>query len=317
MEKCKMIRIGAVNIDVSHPWTFSDYFLKGSRAKYVAVYNDGFRGDTEVEAFIQKQGLEKRCKSLDELVEMTDVGFVHDCNWRKHLDHAMPFIRRGKPVFIDKPIVGSEADCRRLESLAAEGAVILGSSSVRYCRELEAFMQKSETERGKVLRGYGITGLDEFNYAVHTVEGIGALLGTGALSCRLVDSCRTPAGLCETYLVRFPGDVSAMYTTFCGIWRPFDFIIMTTETTTPLRIDTGNLYAAMLDKICDSIEKKKSRMAPVKALTESIRIMLAGRLSREGGGREVALADIPADDPGFDGDAFEHAYAAAAKKIYI
>ena len=38
-----MIRIGAVNIDTSHPLAFSEYLLKGNRARYVAVYNDGFR----------------------------------------------------------------------------------------------------------------------------------------------------------------------------------------------------------------------------------------------------------------------------------
>jgi len=309
-----MIKIGAVNIDISHPRTFAKHLLQGNRARYKEIYNDGFRDDAEVEEFITKYGLEKRCQSIDELADKVDVGFIHDCNWQKHLDHAMPFIRRGKPVFIDKPIVGSEADCRRLEALVKKGAVIYGSSSVRYCRELDAFMQKPEAERGKIIRAHGMIGSDEFNYAVHAVEGIGTLLGTGALSCRIVDSQQTQAGLCETYLIKFHGDVTAMYTTFIGNWRPSDFVIMTTKTTTLLRVDSGSLYSALLDKICDSIESRQSQMAPVKALTESVRIMLAGRLSKEQGGAEVALIDIPVDDPGFDGDAFEREYAEKAKQ---
>ena len=48
-----MIRIGVVNIDVSHPKAFSEYLKKGNRARYVAVYNEGFRGDDEVEGFIK------------------------------------------------------------------------------------------------------------------------------------------------------------------------------------------------------------------------------------------------------------------------
>jgi hypothetical protein len=71
-----MIKIGVVNIDVSHPKAFPEYLKQGNRARYVAVYNDGFRGDDEVEGFIKKYNLEKRCQSIEELAEMVDIGFV-------------------------------------------------------------------------------------------------------------------------------------------------------------------------------------------------------------------------------------------------
>ena len=120
-----MIRIGVVNIDVSHPKAFSEYLKKGNRARYVAVYNDGFRGDDEVEGFIKNYKLDKHCKTVEELAEMVDIGFIQGCNWNKHLNYVQPFIDRKKPVFIDKPIVGSLADCKKLEELASKGAVIL------------------------------------------------------------------------------------------------------------------------------------------------------------------------------------------------
>ena len=53
-----MIKIGVVNIDTSHPLAFSEILLKENRARYAAVFNDGFRGDDEVESFIKKRGLE-------------------------------------------------------------------------------------------------------------------------------------------------------------------------------------------------------------------------------------------------------------------
>lgn len=49
-----MIRIGVVNIDVSHPLAFSQILNQEDRARYVAVYNDGFRSDEEVDAFIHR-----------------------------------------------------------------------------------------------------------------------------------------------------------------------------------------------------------------------------------------------------------------------
>jgi hypothetical protein len=48
-----MIRVGTVNIDTSHPIAFAELFLKDGRAKYTAVYNDGFRTDDEVKNFIK------------------------------------------------------------------------------------------------------------------------------------------------------------------------------------------------------------------------------------------------------------------------
>ena len=109
-----MLRIGVVNIDVSHPKAFSEYLFRGERARYVAVYNDGFRGDDEVEGFIRRYGLEKRCRTIEELADCVDIGFVQSCNWSKHVSQARPFIERGKPVFIDKPIAGSPAGFRAL-----------------------------------------------------------------------------------------------------------------------------------------------------------------------------------------------------------
>ena len=309
-----MIRIGAVNIDISHPRSFADYLSKGNRARYVAVYNDGFRDDTEVEAFIQKNSLEKRCRTLEELADCVDVAFVHSCNWDKHLAHARPFIARKKPVFIDKPIVGNIRDCKTIETLAAAGAVILGSSSVRYAQEIVNFVGQPESERGKILNVFGTAGVDEFNYGVHVVEGIAGIVGTGAQSCAFMGRSNIDGKICETFFVKYASGVTATYNTFQGAWQPFEFVIMTTKATYQFRVDTKNIYAALLDKICDHMETKKNSIVPVPALTESIRIMLAGRISREQGGRECRLADIPDNDPGYDGNVFERAYAAAAKK---
>ena len=55
-----MLRIGTVNIDTSHAPSFAEILAKGDRARYTCVYNDAFRTDEEVNAFIEKFGLEKR-----------------------------------------------------------------------------------------------------------------------------------------------------------------------------------------------------------------------------------------------------------------
>lgn len=312
-----MIRIGGINIDVSHPLAFSKYLQQDNRARYVAVYNDGFRGDDEVEGFIKQFDLEKRCTSIEELADSVDIGFVQSCNWDNHIKQAMPFIERGKPVFMDKPIVGNLADCRKLEELVESGAVILGSSSVRYCEEVVNFNSQPEEERGKIMNVYGTAGVDEFNYAIHIVEAIGALVKSEAISCRFIGSTTIENVHSETFLIQYKNGVTANYTTCQGCFHPFDVVIMTTKSTYSFRVDNTKIYSALLDRICDFMETGKNDFAPITKLTESIKIMLAGRISRSNGGSEVNLSDIPDDDPGYDGDIFEKEYAAQAQTLYL
>lgn len=312
-----MIRIGVVNIDVSHPKAFSEYLTKGSRARYTAVYNDGFRSDDEVKAFINNFGLEKRCNSIEELADIVDIGFIQSCNWDNHLKQALPFIKRGKPVFIDKPIVGSLKDCIDLEELAQKGAVVLGSSSLRYAGEISNFLSIPEKERGKIVSVFGSVGIDEFNYGIHVVEPIEEIAGAEALSVRFVGRAEVEGSICDTYFIKFKNGISAVYNTFTGVWQPHELLVITTKGTYNLDIDTTKVYGALLDKICDYMETGENKLAPPERLTASIKIMLAGRLSKEGGGAEIKPEDIPADDPGFNGKEFNIKYASTASKIYL
>jgi len=312
-----MFKIGAVNIDTSHPKAFSEYLAKSSRARYTAVYNDGFRTDSEVENFMRKNNIENRSESIEEMADIVDIGFIQSCNWDNHIKQAMPFIERGKPVFIDKPIAGSMPDCRKLEELASKGAVILGSSSVRYAEEIADFINTPEDERGRILNVFGTSGVDEFNYAIHIAEAIGGIIGTGAVSNKFVGRAETDGKKCETFFVKFKNGITATYNAFHGVWHPFEVVIMTTKDTYRLRIDAGKVYEALLDRLCDYMETKVNRLAPVEAITESVKIMIAGKISRENGGNEISLCDIPENDPGYDGNLFEQEYAlTASKKIY-
>jgi len=312
-----MTRIGVVNIDTSHPKGFADYLKKGARARYVAVYNDGFRGDDEVEGFMKSYGLERRCKSVEELADLVDIGFIQGCNWDLHLKHAMPFIERGKTVFIDKPVVGNLADCAKLEALTASGKLILGSSSARYAEEIVAFAEKPESEIGRILNVFGTAGVDEFNYAIHVVEAFGGLLGSMAVSNKFIGSTRIDGKTNECFFLRFSNGATGTCCLTYGLWQPFEIVVTTTKGTFQFRVDSSKIYGALLDRICDFMETGRNGLAPVSAITNSIKAMLAGRLSKEQGGVEVNVSEIPKDDPGFDGAAFANHYSSTTVKIYI
>lgn len=311
-----MIRIGAVNIDTSHPLGFGEVMEKQARARYVGVYNDSFRPDSEVEGFISRFGLEKRCDSLQELAAMCDIGFIHGCNWDDHLRCALPFFEQGKPVFIDKPLVGNLADCRRVEELVQQGAVILGSSSARYAYEIQEFLAIDREERGDVVSVLGTAGVDEFNYGIHIVEAIGGVLGQGAQSVRWMGRGNAGGTYSESYFVQFQDGPSAVFNTFTGTWQPFVMTIMTTKSTYHFRMDSNRLYEALIHEICNFMEGKPSRMVDAGALLESVKVMLAATASRARSGETITLTDLTNEMPCYDGHAFWESYGAAAGKLY-
>ena len=311
-----MIRVGAVNIDTSHPMGFADVMETGNRARYVGVYNDSFRDDREVEGFIRRFNLEKRCDSLEELAQMCDIGFIHGCNWDDHLRCALPFIRQGKPVFIDKPIVGNLSDCEKLLSLARDGAVILGASSARYAYEIQQFLSIPEEERGQIVQVFGTAGVDEFNYGVHIAEALAGIMGSGFTSVRFMGRGQAGGKYSETYYLEHTSGASAVFNTFTGTWQPFVITIMTTKTTYHFQIDSSRLYAALVEQICNFMEGKPHILAGCEELTESIRVMLAATASRADNGAAVTLNELRADGPSYDGAAFWSEYGAASGPMY-
>lgn len=130
---------------------------------------------------------------------------------------------------------------------------------------------------------------------------------------KFISSTEINDNLVEQYFVRWKKGESVIYQTQTPQWQPFDVVITTTKNIHHFRVDTTKIYKAMLDRICDFMEKGRL-MAKITDLTETIKIYLAGKKSKENKGEEVKLIDLKTDDLGFDGNVFEKEYAAKNKK---
>lgn len=311
-----MIRVGAVNIDTSHPMGFGEVMESNERARYVGVYNDSFRDEEEVNGFIHRFGLEKRCDSLEELAELCDIGFIHGCNWDDHLRCAMPFLQKGKPVFIDKPLVGNLSDCRRVAQLAKEGAVILGASSARYAFEIQEFLSLPSDERGEIVQVFGTAGVDEFNYGIHIAEALAGIMGPGVQWVKYLGRGEAGSKYSESYYLQHEGGASAIFNTFTGVWQPFVITVMTTKNTFHFKLDSSRLYSALVEQICNYMEGKPHLLANCDALLESVYVMLAATASRKEQGRPVSLHSLSESGPSYDGTSFWQEYGAASGAMY-
>lgn len=313
-----MIKIGCVSIDVSHPLGFAEELEKNCMdMKYEYVCKESFRGDEEADWFVERFGLKGKTETIEEMADKVDVGFIQACNWEKHLDHALPFIRAGKPVFIDKPIVGSMRDVKRLRELVKEGAIILGSSSARHAGEIQEFLNKPVEERGEIVSIFGTCGMDNFSYSIHIVEILSELAGAKGISCTY-GGCGTSSdgNKVEIYQIEFENGVTATYHTYIGGWRPFHLTIMTTKGSYQIAIDSTKIYAALLREVYRQLRYGKSHLSDIETLINCTMVMLCGQKSREEmDGKRVALEQLTEQDR-FDGYAYEKDYGAKATIMY-
>lgn len=204
-----MIRLGIVDFDTSHVVAFTqrlhhqgvpeEQWVDGARvvlgcpgtsallpAEKVAEYADAVAG----------MGV-RLVERPEEMIGQIDAVLIESNDATVHLERARPFLEAGVPMFIDKPFAASLADAREIARLArAKGAPLFSSSSLRYAPEVTAKRERA-SESGALL------GLDVwtpgsvnhcnpglFNYGVHGVEPLYALMGQG---CEVV-SCHTTDG---------------------------------------------------------------------------------------------------------------------------
>ncbi|MBI3824142.1 MAG: Gfo/Idh/MocA family oxidoreductase, partial [Planctomycetes bacterium] len=197
----KLIKIGMIGLDTSHVPAFTGLFNdpknEGDLAgfKVVAAYRGGSKDipasfnrlDMFTKQIQEKYGVEI-VDSIDELLKRVDVVLIESVDGRPHLDQAIPVLKAGKLLFIDKPIAGSLADVIRIFELSREYKTpVFSSSSLRYATNIRA--AKADPKLGKVLGCISYSPCeiephhpDLFWYGVHGCEALYTFMGTGCKS---------------------------------------------------------------------------------------------------------------------------------------
>jgi predicted dehydrogenase len=304
-----MIRIGLVDLDTSHPQAFTTILnaVPGVQVAALCDHHDVWPEEYGLR-FAHYNGITHVCKAAEEMVPLVDAAMVHAVNWDAHLDRALPFLRAGKPVLIDKPVVGSLADCRRLEEYIREfPGLLFGGSSLRFAeevRELKAQLDGSGAVVSVNANGPG----DFFSYGIHTTEMAQAVLGRGATEVAYIGGTRSTA-LAVSYgdgpLLLLQLGLPAQEWTLC----------VHTESRSMLsaRVDPARLYAPFLRAFLEGCRGERTQQPEtIQGALEAVKIHLAADQSRRTG-RTVALEEI-AGDAAFDGGAFASEYAAGKRK---
>jgi predicted dehydrogenase len=192
-------KIGIIGLDTSHSTAFTKALNESAAGntfggfRIVAAYPNGSNdiksstdripGYTEE---VKKYGVEI-VNSVEELIKAVDFVLLETNDGRLHLEQALPVMKAGKRMFIDKPVAASLADAIAIYNAAEYYKVpVFSSSSLRYITGAKEIVEGSI---GKVLGAdtYSPCSLEKthpdlFWYGVHGVETLFTVMGTGCKS---------------------------------------------------------------------------------------------------------------------------------------
>jgi len=196
--KEKVMRLGMIGLDTSHAPAFAKLFNDDKNSqeyggmRLVAAFPGG---SADIESSHSRvAGYTQELKALnveivgsvEELVGKVDAVLLESVDGRPHLAQALPVIRSGKPLFIDKPLAGSLADAIAIDTLAKKyKSRWFSSSSLRFSPSI--YRWRTDKALKDSIRGAAAwspcslekTHPDLFWYGVHGVEMLYTVMGTG------------------------------------------------------------------------------------------------------------------------------------------
>jgi hypothetical protein len=193
-------KLGLIGLDTSHVTAVTKALNypgpndNWNGYRVVAAYPT--KGSPDMPASIDRlEGFTKSVKemgvelvgSIDELLKKVDVVMLESVDGRRHLAEALPVIKSGKRLYIDKPLAASLADSIAIFNAAEKyNNPVWSTSSLRY---MEGVKEVNEGKVGKVIGAntYGDGYIepnhpDLFYYCIHGIELLFALMGTGCKS---------------------------------------------------------------------------------------------------------------------------------------
>lgn len=198
-------RIGIIGLDTSHSTAFTKALNDPSAGpqfqgyKVVAAYPQGSRDiQSSVERIpgytedVKRMGVEI-VGSIDELLQKVDFVLLETNDGRLHLEQAIPVMKAGKRMFIDKPIAASLVDTIAIFDAAEYyKTALFSASSLRY---IAGAKEIAEGSIGQVIGAevYSPASLEKthpdlFWYGIHGVETLFTIMGTG---CKTVSRAFT------------------------------------------------------------------------------------------------------------------------------
>lgn len=151
-----------------------DYVTKRDSSEF------GFEDVRVTDAWTQDQALTERlCKACliphasqnpEDMINKVDAVILARDDYDKHFEMAMPFLKAGKYVFIDKPLSLNPQQLNQFRPYLENGR-LMSCSGMRYAIELDD-IRKNIAELGQIMLIHGIAPNSWEKYGIHLLEAI-------------------------------------------------------------------------------------------------------------------------------------------------
>lgn len=266
--KCRIvIRIGLIGTQSMHAWSFAkccnvpnengEYLVPDCRVVAICGIDDT-KEHIEETADIGNVPLivdspEKLCDLCDAIMVLTRKGDTH-------IKYALPFIQKGYPVFIDKPVCISDEDISILENeVEMHDCIIAGGSGLKNGKSLKELKEIINSDRLGNIKGISINhnaDIDcEYNgiyfYACHAVEILLELLGRDICSVDVSVLSHDNFTVCVKYTDKF---ANLIFISGCG-----DYFanIYGDKKSVSYKIDQSDIFSSTIIDFADRIRNNK------------------------------------------------------------
>lgn len=120
-------------------------------------------------------GITNVVERVEDMIGQVDAVILARDDAEFHREMAMPFIKAGVPIFIDKPLAITQSDLDWFDEQQAAGKFIMSCSSMRYANECRVIKQNLQS-LGKLELVTAVGKKDWLKYGVHMIEAIFATL---------------------------------------------------------------------------------------------------------------------------------------------
>ena len=254
-------------------------------AKITCVCCTGFAGREEAQHVARAAKIPTVYDCPEEMIGNVDAVIVATDNGNEHVERCRPFVEAGIPMFIDKPLVNTEADLRTFLQWRKEGANFISSSCMRYAKEYEPYYV-NHYELGKLM--YICSPMSKIyeTYGIHALEAMYPMLGQGFVSVRHTGTYEQAflhikhASGCNVNITQGIGQAGAGMTVIgtCGS----KYLQVT---------DSYYAFKKQLDLFVHWLRTGEEPF-PFAETVELMKLVIAGLRSRDEGGREVFLSEI-------------------------
>lgn len=219
---------------------------------------------------------------VDAVVIATDDG-------GDHVRRCKPFVEAGLPVFVDKPLADNVDDLRQFIAWQRDGHPILSTSAMRYAREFAAF-DAGRAGVGEPRLLTMTTPKSWERYGIHALEAVYPRLRPGGW---LWAANSGEAGA-DIVHVRHEDGVDVVLAAIADMYGGFGYAGMY-GTEGAMETKFEDTFFAFKSQLVAFVEYLRTGDLPFPfdETIELMKIIIAGRLSRERNGARVMLSEIP------------------------